>query len=134
VQLALALLADHANFSREGKLNLLGIFDTIYASGFPTTHGHMQLVMRLEADAAEAGTTHEVEVQLVARDGRVLFRLPGATTVARGEPGESVRTDSIVNLANLAFESPGRYAFNVLIDGQLAERVPLRVEGIPERH
>jgi hypothetical protein len=134
VRVTLALLADHANFSREGKLNLLGIFDTIYASGFPTTHTHMQLVMRLEADAGETGTTHEVEVQLVASDGRVLFRLPGETTVARGEAGEPVRTDSIVNLANLAFESPGRYAFNVLIDGQLAVRVPLRVEGIPERH
>ena len=43
-----ALLADYSNVSREGKLNILGIFDTIYAPTFPTTHPHMQLVIRFE--------------------------------------------------------------------------------------
>ncbi len=134
MRVTLALLADYANFSREGKLNIMGVFDTLYAPGFPTTHAHMQLVLRLEADAAEAGSTHDVEVRLVKADGSVLWRLPGATTVQRGEPNEPVRTDSIVNVVNLTFEHAGRYAFDVVVDGTVAARVPLRVEEIPARH
>src|SRR6184192_3249022 len=79
MRVSLALLADYSNVSREGKLNILGIFDTIYAPGFPTTHAHMQLVVRFEADAREAGATRQVEVQFRTQDGTVLFRLPGAT-------------------------------------------------------
>ena len=51
MRVSLALLADYSNVSREGKLNILGIFDTIYAPRFPTTHAHLQLVVRFEAEA-----------------------------------------------------------------------------------
>jgi len=134
MRVSLALLADYSNVSREGKLNILGIFDTIYAPRFPTTHAHMQLVVRFEADAREAGATRQVEVQLRTQDGTVLFHLPGAMTVQPGELGETIRTDHILNVTNLNLERPGRYAFDVLVDGQVAATVPLRVEQIPARH
>ena len=134
MRVSLALLADYSNVSREGKLNILGIFDTIYAPRFPTTHAHMQLVVRFEADAREAGTTPQVEVQFRTQDGSVLFRLPGAMTVQPGELGETIRTDHILNVTSLNLEHPGRYAFDVLVDGQVAATVPLRVEQIPARH
>src|SRR5438128_1800650 len=134
MRVSLALLADYSNVSREGKLNILGIFDTIYAPSFPTTHAHLQLVVRFEADASEAGSTRQVEVQFRTQDGAVLFRLPGAMTVQPGELGESIRTDHILNVNSLAFERPGRYAFDVLVDGRVAATVPLRVEQIAARH
>ena len=68
------------------------------------------------------------------QDGSVLFRLPGAMTVQPGELGETIRTDHILNVTNLNLEHPGRYAFDVLVDGQVAATVPLRVEQIPARH
>jgi hypothetical protein len=134
VRVYLALLADYANVSREGKLNILGIFDTIYAPSFPTTHPHMQLVIRFEAAAAEAGSTRQVEVQLQDPDGDLLFRLPGAMTIQRGEPGEAVRADHILALNNVNFAEPGRYAFRVLVDGEVAADVPLRIEALPTAH
>jgi Family of unknown function (DUF6941) len=134
VRVNLALLADYANVSREGKLNILGIFDTIYARSFPITHPHMQLVIRFEAEAAEAGQTRQVEVVLQEQDGEALFRLPTAMTVQRGELGEAVRADHILALNNVAFARPGRYAFRVLVDGHEAARVPLRVEQLPASH
>lgn len=130
----LALLADYANVSREGKLNILGIFDTIYARTFPVTHPHMQLVIRFEAEAGEAGRTRQIEVQLQAQDGEVLFRVPAAMTVQRGELGEAVRADHILALNNVTFARPARYAFRVLVDAEEAARVPLRVEEIPAAH
>ena len=73
-------------------------------------------------------------MQFRTQDGTVLFRLPGAMTIQPGELGESIRTDHILNVTNLNFERPGRYAFDVLVDGQVAATVPLRVEEIPARH
>jgi hypothetical protein len=127
MRVTLALLADGANISREGKLNLFGLFDTVFARSFPTTHPQMQLVVRFEADAGESGSTRNVEVQLVAADGRVLFRLPGTMTV---QP----RMDHILTVNNLQLEAPGAYRFHVLVDGALAAAVPLQVEQITTAH
>src|SRR6266516_902993 len=63
MEVKLALLADGANVSREGKLNLLGIFDTLFARSFPTTHPQMQLVIRFEAAAHERSEEHTTELQ-----------------------------------------------------------------------
>ena len=130
MQVKLALVADGANVSREGKLNLLGIFDTLFARSFPTTHPQMQLVIRFEAAPAEAGSTRQVDIQLVADDGRVLFRLPGALTVPQRGFGDAIRMDHVLTLNHVQFERPGRYRFDVLLDGQVAAAVPLQVEEV----
>src|SRR5262245_48714476 len=130
----MALLADAANVSREGKLNVLGVFDTIYARTFPVAHPQMQLVLRLEGDATDAGTTRRLEVQLVAPDGAVLARLPVAMNVPQPETGERVRPDHILTFANLAFAQPGRYALRVVLDDGTETMLPLRVEQVPLAH
>ena len=131
MEVKLALLADGANVSREGKLNLLGIFDTLFARSFPTTHPQMQLVIRFEAAIREAGSTRQVEIQLVAGDGGILFRLPGTLTVQQhGGLGDTIRMDHVLTLNHVQFERPGRYRFDVLVDGRVAAAVPLQVEEI----
>jgi len=134
VHVILALLADAANVSREGKLNLLGIFDTIYANQFPTVHPQMQLVIRLEAAPAEAGSTRAIEVQFVTEGGATVFSLPGTMTVPQRGPGETVRIDHILTLNSLTFASPGRYIFRIAVEGVLEATVGLRVEEIVARH
>ena len=134
MRVALALLADGANVTREGKLNLLGIFDTIFARGFPVMHPVMQLVLRFEAEPAEAGTRRDLEVQFLTPDGLPLFRLPGAVAVQQRTVGDSVRIDQIVTLNNVQLEQPGRYRFEVRVDGGLAATVPLHVEQITTAH
>ena len=134
MDVTLALLADGANVSREGKLNLLGIFDTIFAHAFPSTHPLMQLVIRFEADPAEAGTTRTVEVQFVTPEGRVLFRLPGTMAVPPRGTSDRIRMDQIVTLTNVQLERPGHYRFHVVVDGEPVAIVPLHVEQIAQPH
>ena len=51
----LAVLADYANVTSDGKLNILGIFDRMNVLNLPAVHPQMNLVLRLEAHrAAEA--------------------------------------------------------------------------------
>jgi len=131
MQVKLAILADGANLSREGKLNVLGIFDTVFARSFPTTHAQMQLVVRFEATAAEIGTTHTIDVQLLAPAGPALFQLSGTLTVPQPVlGGDTVGVDHILSFANVRFEAPGRHAFRIAVDGAESATVPLRVEQV----
>ena len=52
MDVTLALLADAANVSQDGKLNILGIFNGLGAAAFPATHPSMHLVLRFEASRA----------------------------------------------------------------------------------
>lgn len=62
---SIALLADYVNTSIEGKLNILGIFDIVYTHNLPVVIPQMQLVIRFEADRAEAKTTKKLRFNLL---------------------------------------------------------------------
>ena len=127
MKVGFAVLADGANISREGKLNILGIFDSIQVQQFPVTHPQMQLVMRFEADRAEGGRTKKVEVQLMDEDGQKLFVLGGEFTLGTGQPGETIGSNHILTINMMKFEHPGDYEFQILINGELKAEVPLKL-------
>src|SRR5439155_1756477 len=80
--------------------------------------------------APERRRPGQVEIQLVAGDGSILFRLPGALTVQPHGLGDAIRMDHVLTLNHVQFERPGRYRFDVLVDGRVAAAVPLQVEEI----
>ena len=127
MKVGFAVLADGANISREGKLNILGIFDSIQVQQFPVTHPQMQLVMRFEADRAEGGRTKKVEVQLMDEDGQKLFVLGGEFTLGTGQPGETIGSNHILTINMMKFEHPGDYEFKILINDELKAEVPLKL-------
>jgi len=127
----LALLADFANLSADGKLNILGAFDTIYAAKFPAVHAEMKLVVRFEIHPAEADQPRQMEIQFRNADGQKIFGLqgtmkfqglPGATPV-----GEMLSTNTILGINSLELKEPGRYEFVVLVNGEIKASVPLKV-------
>lgn len=127
MEVNLAVLADYSNISREGKLNILGIFDTIQSRAFPATHLQMQLVMRLEASAAESGQTKTVEIKLLDADGKELFGVRGQMELKALKAAHPIKNDHILQLNNIVFEKPGDYAFHVLINGDEKAVVPLKL-------
>lgn len=70
MNVAFALLADAANQSREGKLNILGAFGEIYATNFPARHPEMHLVLRLDASPAEAGLRKKIRIIFLDQDSQ----------------------------------------------------------------
>ncbi len=111
-----ALLADYANITREGKLNVLGIFQTIGALSFPVAHPQMQLIFMWSADPTEANRERQLEIQLCDSDGKKILGLSGSFKVPPGTPGRIVEGNEILNLNNLVFEKSGTYEFKILID------------------
>ncbi len=118
MKLTLALLADYANVSQEGKLNVLGIFDTVFVAAFPAIHSELRLILRFEAGPAERGYQKEVEIKLLEEDGSSVFQLSGQLTIPKESPTPFVRFDQILSISGLQFDHPGDYRFDILINGQ----------------
>lgn len=127
VKVTLAVLADGANISREGKLNILGIFDVIHSQKFPMTHPQMLLVMRFEADFTDSDSRKKVEIHLMDADGKKLFVLPGEIHLGSGRPGDVIGTNQILTINLARFDAPGIYEFKILVEGELKSEVPLKV-------
>jgi hypothetical protein len=134
MQVKLALLADYANVTAEGKLNILGIFDRINVQAMPAVHPQMHLILRLEAHPAERGRPHNVEIRLHDPDGQTVFEVEGEI-VPQGETGLTIATNQILTLNNLQLTKTGGYAFIVFVNNDLKMEVPLDVEiGTPPHH
>ncbi len=118
MEIKTAVLADAANVSQEGKLNITGIFNLIHAGSFPVTWPLMVFVIRLEAHASEIGN-HQIKIQIVDEDGGRLSEVQGALEIGpRDDPRYPAHSDIILQIANAQFPKPGAYSFDILIDGR----------------
>jgi hypothetical protein len=127
MQVKLALLADYANVTAEGKLNILGIFDRISVQEIPAIHPQMHLILRLEAHPAERNRVHNVEIRLYDPDGQTVFEVKG-DVMPQGHSGQSIATNQILTLNNLQLDKSGGYTFVVLVNNDVKSELPLGVE------
>jgi hypothetical protein len=130
MEVDLALLADAATIDGSGKLNILGIFDRLGTNAFPTRHPRMSLVLRFSAGIHEVGK-HKVGIVLRTPDGKDAMRIDGEMNLSAGPGGVSggVLVPHILNMDGLVFPAPGRYAFDVVVDGEHHVSIPLTVQG-----
>lgn len=129
MEIDLALLADAATIDGSGKLNILGIFDRIGVAQFPAQHGRVTLVLRFTAGTSEIGS-HEVHIRMSDPDGVEVLSLNGEMQLGGGASArEAIRVPHILNLDGLVFKIPGRYSFDVKVDGEHHVSLPLSVEG-----
>lgn len=130
MEVDLALLADAATIDGSGKLNILGVFDRLGTAAFPTRHPRLSLVLRFAAGVHELGS-HEVAIVLRAPDGAEVVRIDGEMNLAGSARGVSsgILVPHILNMDGLVFPTPGRYAFDVVIDGEHHVSIPLTVDG-----
>ena len=127
MHVTLAVLADYANVTAEGKLNILGIFDRINLVQVPSVHPQMHLVLRLEAHPAERDRAQRIEIRLHDPERSTIFDVNGEI-VPHGEGGQPISTNQILTLNNLQLEKIGAYNFVVFINGDLKAELPLHVE------
>jgi hypothetical protein len=127
LKIPVAFLADEANISQDGKLNVLGIFDRIAASTFPTVHPKMVFVFRIHADFPDVGSTSSVQVRLVDEDGGVIFEANGEIVAPTVSPGEFSTANQVFSLVGVQFSQPGIYKFLVLVDDLELHETPFMV-------
>lgn len=130
MDVVLALIADAANRSQEGKLNILGAFGEIYATAYPATHPEMQLVLRMEASPGEVGQTKELIILLLDADGQPVenFHVKGTFQVQPAKrPGRKSVMETLIRLVAVTFPKEGDYTFEIMINGESKANIPLNV-------
>ncbi|MDR0787903.1 MAG: hypothetical protein LBG44_08575 [Gemmatimonadota bacterium] len=127
----MALIADEANISREGKLNVLGVFDRIISANFPMVHPKMVLVFRIEAEFGDNGRPIPVRVRLLDEEGAPLFEAGGEIVAPMVEPGDFATTHQVFGLFGTQFERPGSYRFVVNLGDLPPHETPLMILRAP---
>ena len=126
MQVKLAVLADYANVTGDGKLNILGIFDRINLTQVPAVHPQMHLILRLEAQQSERDRPHNVEIRLQDPQGTTIFEVNG-DIVPHGDGAFPISANQILTLNNLQLEKIGAYSFAIFVDNDLKSELPLHV-------
>lgn len=116
MELLTFLTADYANIAYGDKLNVMGIFRTIGAYGFPTKHSKMHLVVKLGADLGEYGQERLMTILLNEPDGKEILRFPVKIQVPEIKGGQRPEINAIIEMQDIVLPKPGRYQFVVLID------------------
>jgi hypothetical protein len=125
VDIALALLADAANISREGKLNVLGAFSQIVAPEFPYTHPMMSLVLRIDAAAEDFEQHRSVAILTYDEDLNEHGRVEGDVVPPGTTDGTHAVYDEIIPLQGFTFPRPGRYLWRIMVDGEMKAETPV---------
>jgi hypothetical protein len=117
VGLILALLCDDACTTADGKLDMHGVFNDLFAPGFPARREKMVFVAGIEWDRKDSGR-FQFKIDLVDPSGRPALTLEGHTDVdERPEDRPPARTWLIMPLENVVFTRPGCYRFTIRIKG-----------------
>jgi len=118
MQLLMALVCDDARVTPEGKMDIHGVFNDLYAPGFPAKQDKMVLVLVVEWDREDEGR-HQFRVDLEGEDGKPSLSVEGHTDVDR-RPADRPppRTRLIMPIEEAIFPRPGPYRFMVRMKGQ----------------
>ena len=123
MNLRYAIAADFANVTQDGKLNVLGVMDRIYAPQYPAMHRVLFFVMALESDHDDEEQTRTLDIQLIDPDAQIVSRITGQFQFGAGK--------QIVNqihvFQEVLFQQPGAYQFNVFFDDELVKTVDLEL-------
>ncbi len=128
MELLTSVICDSAS-DYNGKLCILGAFDTIWSMKFPTQHPHCTLALRFLFTGTDIGD-HKFKVVFVDADGNEL--LPsgplkfGIQIANVPDDKYFLSRNLVVNMQGLPFPAPGQFAFDIHCNDQVISRIPLQ--------
>ena len=126
MNIQVAVLCDAAT-DDNGKLNLLGSFDTIYAPQLPAVHPQCAVALRVTFASGDEGQ-HQLALNFINTDGHSIMP-PIEVPVAVALPEEAlfITRNFVVNIQQLRFAEAGLYSMDIRLDGHSQARIPLQV-------
>ncbi len=126
MNIQVAVLCDAAT-DDNGKLNLLGAFDTIYAPQMPAFHPQCAVALRVTFQSGDEGM-RKLALNFINADGRSILQIPEMPVpVTLPDDVLFLTRNFIVNIQQLKFDEPGLYSVDVRLDNETVASVPLLV-------
>ena len=113
-----------------GKLNMLGVYDTIGAPKVPAVHPRCAIVLKLRFERIERGE-HKLKLNIIDEDGKpVIPPLEAPLNVQFPNAQHSATAQMILDLHNLKFSRFGQFAIDLAIDGRQEASIPLFIRQV----
>lgn len=128
MELLTSVICDSAS-DYNGKLCILGAFDTIWSSKYPNQHPHCTLALRFLFNQTDLGN-HQFKVVFVDADGKEL--LPkgplnfGIQISAIPDDQYFISRNLTLNMQGLPIPAPGQYSFDIYWNGEVLASIPLQ--------
>jgi hypothetical protein len=122
-----AVLCDAAT-DDNGKMNLLGAFDTIYAQQMPAVHPQCAVALRVTFAAEDEGQ-RKLKLNFINADGHAILpavEIPVKVTLP--DDAHFLTRNFIVNIQQLKFAEAGLYSVDVRLDDKSQASIPLSVK------
>ncbi len=133
MNIQIACLCDAAT-DYQGKLNLLGTFDSIFTRSLPAVHPSCAIVLRIIFTRVESAK-HRIRIDFVDEDGKGVIQPLDLPFDIRMPPGAtSLSRNFIINLQQIKFDRVGSYSVDVALDDRHEVSIPLTVRVVAPPH
>lgn len=127
MNIQVAVLCDAAT-DDNGKLNLLGAFDTIYTQQLPAVHPQCSIALRVTFGNEDEGS-HTLRSSFVDADGQsIMPSIDIPVQVSLPDDSLFSTRNFIVNIQQLKFQNPGLYSIDIALNDQPQASIPLLVK------
>jgi hypothetical protein len=127
MKLRYAMIAEYANVTGDGKLNLMGVTDRLFAYQFPAVHRDLIVVNSIETENDDENTQQQLQVQLIDPDGRTVAELKGQLDIGSGKQV----FHQIHVFQDVQFKTPGAYQVNLFFNEKEVQNIPLELVHLP---
>jgi len=117
---------------QQGKMNLLGSFDHLWARHEPIAHAGCALALKLRFTKIEEGS-HKMRITFGDEDGNLVMpALEAPVTVVIGSGETTATSNLILNIQQLKLPKFGEYSIDLAVDGRAEASLPLYVKKLNE--
>ncbi len=131
MDIQLATLCDSA-MDYNGKLCVLGTFDTIGSRQLPVVHQNCALALRVLFRPEDEGT-HNLSLRIVDEEGKdAMPQLPPVQFEVRlPQEVDFITRNMVLNFQALQFAAAGTFNLEIGVNGETRSTLPLRVIYVP---
>jgi hypothetical protein len=130
MKLKIILVADCANMTGNGKINVMGIFHIVNSPVFPVRHPSMHFVAMLLPELGEMGE-RQLSIQFYNPDNELLLELSRPIKIPPIQNGVRPEINVVFELRDIVFASAGDYEFALLINGEKMGDCTITVQSGP---
>jgi hypothetical protein len=129
MEMRMGVLADAANETKDGKLNILGVFFNIVALGLPVVQPSMTMVAQFHYTSGDAENPEgtPLTIELIDADGNEMGKQAGRIVLKPPEDGLPGTLNLVMALTNQVFERAGLYEFKIRFGQDTAATIPFHV-------
>lgn len=112
------VIAENANMTADGKINIFSIFNKIFAPQFPVAYPRPTIVIKLALQLGEKANSRKVTLYFSGEDNnsQQVKIMESVVNFPQRLGGLNPDTVLILNVNAIGFEKPGRYQFILHVD------------------